>query len=281
MNNSFASTTLLSFMQWLDNKILSAGSAFTNNTSEFYYKPDQRLGPSFVTYQAPFKSFVWDSGINNANVITGISGDFGYLSNGQSGMMIDYENGRVILPSSFGANRKVSGSYSFKDFNIYFANQSQEDVVFTNKYYLNSRFNRQPTQCPPAYDIAIPAIFISNISERNDNFQFGGLYKSSILIGVTVLAENLNQLDGALSILNDAKDENFPQLPQSAWPLNSYGNFKSGVYSYKSLPYCSSENLYSISSVQTSKIADGIKLNEAVFGGVAYLRVEKPRIIHN
>jgi hypothetical protein len=235
MKNSFVSTSLLSYMQWLDNEILSIGSAYTNTSSQFYYKPDQRLGSSLVAYHAPFKSFVWDSGISGANVITQISGDFGTLSRNQSGLIIDYENGRILLPSSFGTNRQISGSYSFKDFNIYFANQSQEEIVFTNKYYLNSRFNRQPTQCPPAYDMATPAIFISSISEKNENFQFGGVYRSSILLGITVLAENLNQLDGALSIISDSEGDNFPQLPQSEWPLNYYGDFKSGVYSYSSL----------------------------------------------
>jgi hypothetical protein len=235
MKNSFVSTTLLSYMQWLDNEILSVGGAYTNTSSQFYYKPDQRLGSSFVAYHSPFKSFVWDSGISGANVITQISGDFGTLSRGESGLIIDYENGRILLPSSFGTNRQISGSYSFKDFNIYFANQSQEEIVFTNKYYLNSRFNRQPTQCPPAYDMATPAIFISTISEKNDNFQFGGVYNSSVLLGVTVLAENLNQLDGALSIISDSEGDNFPQLPQSEWPLNYYGDFKSGVYSYSNL----------------------------------------------
>jgi hypothetical protein len=281
MNNSFASTTLLSFYQWLDNRILTAGTAYTNTTSRLYYRPDPQLGSSYVTYQAPFKSFVWDSGVSNATILTSISGNFGNLSRGQSGMMVDYENGRVILPAAFGVNKIVSGSYSFKDFNIYFANQSQEEIIFTDKYYLNSRFNRLPTQIPPANAMVTPAIFISLIDEENKNHAFGGVYNSSILMGVTVLTDNLEQLEGALSILVDSKEAHFPSLPAADWPLNAYGDWKSGYnYNDKITEFGQPGNQYTIETVMTSKVGDGEPMNESIFAGIAYVRVEKPRTIH-
>lgn len=280
MQTTFSTITLLSFYQWLDNKILQDGQAYTNTTSRFYYKPDERLGANFVAYHAPFKSFVWDSGVSGASIITSISGNFGSLSRGQSGMMVDYENGRVIMPASFGTDKIISGSYAFKDFNVYFANQSQEVMVFTNKYYLNSRFNRQVTQTPPAYDMVSPAIFISNTYSENKNFALGGLYNTSSTITLTVMAENLNQLEGVLSIMTDSKDENFPQLNKNTWPLNFYGDFKSG-YNYETIlnQYGDPSNLYMISDVKATKVNDNVKINESMFIGLVDLTVEKIRKI--
>lgn len=280
MQTTFSTTTLLSVYQWLDNKILQDGQAYTNTTTRLYYKPDERLGANFVTYQSPFKSFVWDSGVSGASIITSISGSFGTLSRGQSGMMVDYENGRVIMPASFGTDKIVSGSYAFKDFNVYFANQSQESIVFTNKYYLNSRFNRQINQTPPPYDMVTPAIFISNTHSENQNFAFGGVYNTSSIIGLTVLAENLNQLEGVLSLMVDSKHENFPQLDKSVWPLNFYGDFKSG-YNYEGIidQYGDPSNLYIISDVKATKVNDMAKINESIFVGLVDLTVQKVRRI--
>jgi hypothetical protein len=45
--------------------------------------------------------------------------------------------------------------------------------------------------------------------------------------------------------------------------------------------YCLPSNLYSITNVEVSKIADGTKLNESLFAGVAYATIKKPRSIHD
>lgn len=283
MNYSFSETTLNSFYQWLDNQILSKGQAFYQTTSQFLYQPDPTLGAGYVAYAAPIKSLVWDSGIPGANVITGISGSFGALSQGQSGMMIDYVNSRVILPASFGTSAVISGSYSFKELNVYYANQSQEKMVFTNKYYLNSRFNRTPaTSTPPPYTMVTPCIFITNAMTENEPWAFGGVYKTVFHITLNVLAENLSQLEGVLSIMEDSKQAYFPQLGPNQWPLDSFGALKGGSgYSYSALVAQNGQpgNLYTIEDVKTSKVGDGIKINESVFVGQVDLTISKPRSI--
>jgi hypothetical protein len=284
MNYSFSETTLNSFYQWLDNRLLTQGQAFYTNTSRYLYQPDSTLGTGYVAYAAPIKSFVWDSGVAGATVPTVISGSFGTLSRGQSGMMMDYVNGRVILPSSFGTAATISGSYSFKELNIYYANQSQERMVFTNKYYLNSRFNRTAaTNTPPPYSMVTPCIFITNGTMENNPWAFGGTYETQFNITLNVMAENLSQLEGVLSILADSRLSYFPQLDPAAWPLNSFGDFKNGTgYSYSALvaQYGQPSNLYTIEEVKTSKVGDGVKINESIFVGICDLVISKPRSIH-
>jgi hypothetical protein len=284
MNYSFSETTLNSFYQWLDHRIVTQGQAFYTNTSQYRYQADSTLGVGYVAYAAPIKSFVWDSGIAGATVATTVTGSFGVLSRGQSGMMMDYVNGRVILPASFGTNATISGSYSFKEMNVYYANQSQERMVFTNKYYLNSRFNRTTaSNTPPPYAMVTPCVFISAVTAENEAWAFGGVYNTVFNVTVNVLAENLSQLEGVLSIMEDSKKGYFPQLDPAAWPLNSYGDFKNGTgYSYDALVAQNGQpgNLYTIEEVKTSKVGDGIKINQSVFLGIADFKLVKPRSIH-
>lgn len=280
----FSEIALNSFYQWLDNKLLAQGQAFYTTSSQYRYQPDPALGTGYVAYAAPIKSFVWDSGIPGATVASTISGSFGTLSRGQSGMMVDYQNGRVIFPASFGTNAVISGSYSFKELNLYYANQSQEKMVFTNKYYLNSRFGRTAAaNTPPPYSMVTPCIFISNISVDNEGWAFGGTYNTKVKISLNVLAENMGQLENSLALIGDSREAHFPQLAPASWPLNSYGDFKNGAgYSYSDLVAQSGQpwNLFTIDSVKTSKVMEGVKINESVFLGLVNVEISKPRNIH-
>jgi hypothetical protein len=280
MKPQFTTTTLLSVASWLDNIILQNGQAYTNYTSQFVYQPDQRLGPGFVAFQAPFKEFVWDSGVSGATVFNTVSGVLNgqpfVASRGTSGMMTDFVNGRVIFPvaSGFNSSMIISGSYAFKDFNVYFANQSQEQIVFTNKYYLNSRFAN--TGLPPAYDMVTPCIFITNANERNDNWAMGGIYNTVYTISLNILAENMSQLEGAMSILADQKNGYMPQIPVAAWPLNFYGDYQGSGWNYQKAisQYGSPGNLYFISNVRGTKVSDYVKIDEALFLGIVDITLE-------
>lgn len=279
MKNSFGITTLTSFHLWLDNYIQQNGQAYINNTSRLYYQPDPSLY-GYVAYAAPFKSFICDSGVSGANIITSVSGDFGTLTNAQSGMMIDYNNGRVLFPTSFGTGKLVSGSYAFKEINVYKANDTQEKIVFTNKYYLNSRFNRPITGLPPPNAFVTPAIFVSTEQTENEQWALGGLYNTKVNVALTILAETSAQLENCLSLLADSKDAYFPQLNNNVWPLNALGGLKSG-YNYNDIKtqYDDPSNLFTITDIQTSKVSDSTKIDESIFVGLADLTVEKIRTI--
>ncbi len=283
MNTSFSTVTLLSFYQWADNYLLNKQQAYINNVGPLYYQPDTSLPASLVAYASPFKSFVWDSGVSGANILESVSGSAGTIHRGQSGMMVDFVNGRVLLNAAVGTNATISGSYAFKELNLYFANQSQERMVFSDKYYLNSRFSRPATGIPPANDMVTPCVFITNATSTNDPWALGGLYNTKATFSLNVLAENLTQLEGTLQAFVDAKDTNFPQLPPSAWPLNNYGDYKSGHsgYNYQQVlaQYGAGNNVYSITDVRASKVSDYAKIDEAVFLGLLDITIERARTI--
>ncbi len=288
MNTQFSDLTLLSVYQWADNYLLQNGQAFTNVTTQLYYQADPVLDPQYVAYAAPFRSWVWDSGVSGANIINGVSGSI-TLGRGQSGTLIDFVNGRVLLPAAAGTGQLISGSYAFKDFNLYFANQTAETMVFANKYYLNARFTPTgglpPTQWNPltnSYNMVTPCIFVTNANVENKPFIFGGVYNTTTTISLNVLAENMGQLEGCLSLFTDAQDVAFVQTTPAQWPLNFYNDYKNGSgYNYVSLvqQFGTPANQYNITSVKVSKVSDYAKMDESTFLGLVDITVVKPRRI--
>jgi hypothetical protein len=192
---------------------------------------------------------------------------------------VDYVNGRIIAPTStLSASSIVSGSYAFKDFNLYFANQIADRATFTDKFYLNSRFARPITGIPPAYNMVGPMIFLSNVGEENKDWAMGGKYDTTFSVKASVIAETLGQLEGAFSFMADSVNSTFPQLESNVWPLNSFGDFKSG-YNYQTVKeqYNTPSNQFMVTSVKTRKGIDKIKINESVFLGEIEFEVSKPR----
>ncbi len=201
------------------------------------------------------------------------------ISRGEFGMTVDFINGRYLINSNVMV-MGISGAYSFKDLNLYFANDTQERMVFTNKYYLNSRFGNPITGIPPANEIVTPCIFISNVHAQNDPLAFGGLYNTKIRLTLNVLAETPTQLEGALALLIDSKNSVFPLLPESAWPLNSLGDYKSGYnYLATQAQYASGPNLFYIEQVRASKVSDFARIDQAIFLGLADITIAKARTI--
>lgn len=368
MNTAQSTLTLLSTAQWLDWYLLQKGQMYTNTCTELTRRSDGRLGPSYETFAAPFRSLVWDSGVSGAQIFNAVSGyifsigsrtSFGsgtlysnvifpqvgttgmnggplqidfdtssYISvatgqflqsgnsifftdsyaqtgairvsgagsgtyddiqvvvdglppvfgRGASSMMTDFVNGRAIFPTGIIPQTTiVSGAYAVKDFNVYFANQGAERAVYTDKYYLNSRFGR--TKIPPAYDIVTPCIFVSASTVDNVQLALGGKYDTQTKVTLNVLAETSDQLNNALSLLAASRDLTFPQLPPSEWPLSFVGDYKSG-YNYMDVKSrYQGQPFYSISDVRTRKVSDTVQADEALFIGTAELTLHMPRFI--
>ena len=70
MKAQWENKIMSSMLQFVDNEILTHGEAFTNYGSSFYKTADLYNG--YYTYSSPFKQFVGDTSIINANVLTGV-----------------------------------------------------------------------------------------------------------------------------------------------------------------------------------------------------------------
>jgi hypothetical protein len=244
-----------SFFLWFDNFLLTKGQAYSNLTGTFYNYSDERLDPNYNAFGSAYKQWVNDSSISGAAIPSGvyISGSFSGLS---PSLMVDFENGR-ILSSGVSTSAPITGSFPVKDFNIYFSNETEEDIIIENKYNTNSRITTNTENYIEPYDQVLPAIFLSLNTSHNEGFAFGGMEETSISAKAIILAENNYQLDGALSIFSDSKNEVFPVIPMSEHPMNEFGGLKTGYYSYIDLKnQYSSGPVFYIDQAKTSKLTD-------------------------
>ena len=98
MIEQFQHKLTTSFFMWFDNFLLTKGEAYTNTTGEFFYYDDPRVDSDYNVFGSPYKQWVTDSSITDANVPSGvfIGGNF---SGRDDGVVLDFDNGLDILHS--------------------------------------------------------------------------------------------------------------------------------------------------------------------------------------
>jgi len=218
-----------SFFLWLDNYLATQIDAYKTYTTKLYHYDDYRLGGNKVTYGSPYKQWIYDNSVTGATIPTGLTIDGKILPTGTSGMMFDFENGRVIFNSGVSSGLDVSGTYTVKEFNTYITDETEETLIVEGKYIENSRFTVTENYIKP-YDSATPAIFISAESITNKGFALGGMDETTVIMKGVVFAESLFQLDGILSACADASERCFKLISMTNHPLAEFRNLKTGLY---------------------------------------------------
>lgn len=260
MKPQFQHQVTTSFVLWADNFITKKAEAFSNKSSSFYANTgDSRLSPGLISYSSPYKQWISDESIEGAQVPSGIYDNGTFIPKGQNGLKIDFDNGRVIFDSTFGATKTtLSGDYSVKDFNFYITNQTEEQLIVESKFDSNSRFKQTLGGIEP-YKQVIPAIFVNSELAENEPYAFGGEDKTTTNIRCVVFAENTYQLDGALSVFADAKNEVFAKLGFEDFPLTEYGDTTG--FNYKELATRKRETFFHVEEARVSKLSDRISKN--------------------
>jgi hypothetical protein len=255
MKEQFQHKLTTSFFLWFDNFLLTKGEAFSNKTGSFFYYSDDRLDTTYKAYGSPYKQWVTDSSITDANVPSGvfIGGNF---SGRDDGVVLDFDNGRALI-SGGNTDLTVTGSFAVKDFNVYMTNDTEEDLVVENKYTVNSRLPSGPYTYISPYDDVVPAVFIAPSDSRNSPYALGGLQDTQVTMKAVVLAEDPYQLDGVLSIFMDSSEECINPIPMTGYPTTELGDLKNNTYNYTN-----TKNQYSdltkfyINGVTTSRLSD-------------------------
>jgi hypothetical protein len=255
-----------SFLLWFDHFLLTKGQAYTNTTGQFSHYEDERLPSVYGVFGSQYKQWVTDSSVNGATIPSGVYvGNTFYgratgANNDFSSKILDFDNGRALI-SGLATGSTVTGSFAVKDFNVYYSNETEEDLIVEKKFSLNSRIggNEEFLYVPP-YDQVVPAIYICNASSQNKPFAFGGLDQTVTSMNAVVIAENPYQLDGVLSIFTDSSDKVVPLLPFEEYPYTEYGDLKSGYYNYQTLKdkYLETSKFF-IEKATTSKMSDKVR----------------------
>ena len=252
-----------SFMMWFDNYLLTKGQAFTNTTGVFYNYEDERIPSVYKVFGSSYKQWVSDYSVSGATVPSGVfvngvfRGRATGVSNTTSANILDFDNGRALL-SGVSTSSTVTGSFAVKDFNIYYTNETEEDLILDRKKSSNESIgtNESFTYVAP-YDQMVPAIYINNSSIQNEPFAFGGTNQTNTNINAIVITKDPYNLDGVLSIFADSFNQSIVNIPFEESAYTEYGDLKSGFYNYQTLKtkYIDQQKFF-VDKVVTSKLND-------------------------
>ena len=255
MKAQFQHNLTSSFFMWFDNFLLTKGEAYTNKTGEFFYYDDTLVDSNYTVFGSPYKQWVSDSSIDGATVPTGVYVN-GNLSGRAAGIVLDFDYGSALAAGASSTDT-VTGSFAVKDFNIYFTNDTEDDLIIENKYVVNSRVPSGPYTYITPYDDVAPAIFLAASTLENKPFALGGMIDTVVLMKAVVISDDPYKLDGALSIFGDSVNEVIEPIPMSGFPYTELGDLKGDSYNYTGVKEgYAGETPYFIDKVRTSKLSD-------------------------
>tara|TARA_Y100000361_G_scaffold154344_1_gene179793 strand:+ start:4100 stop:5005 length:906 start_codon:yes stop_codon:yes gene_type:complete len=297
MKPQFQHEATTSFALWLDHHLCKNAEAFENKAGNLYYQEDDRIPRypedpyGFISYASEYKQWVYDSDVEGAEIPDGVyidSGDgYSFCPRGESGLMIDFDNGRAILSGKYFEDNysalNIKANFAVKDINIYLSDDTEENLVLENKYNVNSRTvpHLGKGEGVNPYEHMAPAAFISMERTVNTPFALGGEDLTHLYYRAVFFTENLYQLDGSLSVCADTVNLGLANIGYDDYPLNEYGDLKSGSFSYcETASNCRKvPGLMFIDNVYSSKISDRLSktTNPNLFLGFVDFEVCQPR----
>lgn len=280
MKNNFGHDVVTSFTLWFEHYMIKHGEGYKNLTGTYYHVEDERLPDGIFRYSTPYKQLVFesDAGAKFNHYVSGNGSEID-PSNENLGYVFDFHNGGILMTGNSATKElEISGSFSVKDFNIYNTNETEESLIVESKFSTNSRFFIPESGIVP-YDIVTPAVFINNESYENLPFAFGGEDKTMVNFKTVVLAENLYQLDGILSLFGDTANLTIPKINFNNHPINEYGDLKKSPYNYISHAQEVNDGYLDIERVVTSKISENSRaeISPSLYVGFIDFEVSQPR----
>lgn len=269
MKPQFDHKVLSSFYLWFDDRITRFAQAKeTNISQQFYYSSDPVDVPSNqIAYYSPDRQFV----SNGSSVPDGVyikGGSFGssytfvqQQPNTATGLMIDHDQGRVILNSEVGTTLEISGNFDRKTLNTYITNESEEELLLNTDFLLADQDDEtflQSINGLGSLNYTLPAAFLSYNSSVNKPFALGGMQDTRSNVRAVVVANDNFTLDATLSLFRDSTEVCVPIFEFEEFPFGEYFHIKSPPYDYESLynSKAGNGNHMFLESVSCSKLLD-------------------------
>jgi hypothetical protein len=257
MKPQFQHQLATSYLLWFDNYFLKKSEAYSVKTGSFTYYEDDRLPDGFNSFGSQYKQMVYDSSLPNVVVPNGYYINDVYTPVEQDKYIIDFDNGRFIA-DSVSTSANITGSFTVKEMNVYYTNDTEENVVLNVQESINQSVDNKHEFYSP-YQQKLPAIYLSNEYMYNRPFAFGGFNKTVTRAKAVAITTNSYELDSIISIFADSYNEVFSLLEFDDHPLNEYGGLKNDYYSYKELN--KNKSLIYVDNVYTAKLSDRVKQN--------------------
>ncbi len=265
MKTQFSHNLFSSFFLWFEARLLSSqGQAYIGNQSNSFQYVDFKDIPSgSYGYQGRFRGLVADSSVSPPNSGVFINGSF--VTGANTGIKIDYLNGRVIVPSASGTGLTITANNTIKEVNLYPYDDDEAQLVISSDFvdynsqsstFLSSLVNQLDQKT-----YLLPACFLRYVTTENENAGFGGEKDSKTRIRAVVIAKDNYIIDGVLSLFGDTKGFCVNIIPYENYPYGKYNTVKSFPYSYSS--YISNYQTKSyIEDVTTSKLDYSIAMDK-------------------
>ena len=150
-----------------------------------------------------------------------------------NGVYIDNNKARVLLPKSYGTEIPLSGNFIQKEINIYTTNESEEEIIIRNEFFLQSgqSYSDSMNQLAKA-KYYMPCIFLSYNDSNNKGFALGGLRDTTTKVRGIVFARTTYQLEAILSTFRDSSEKMFKIIDFEDFPYGEYWHIKSYPYAY-------------------------------------------------
>lgn len=257
MKAQFSHELLSSFYLWFEHKLVSNDSkAYKKDQSNSFVLTSFKDVPStHVAYQGKFRQLVADQTVDKAN--SGIFVNSGFVTGANTGMYIDYNNGRIIFPVASGSGLTITANNTVKEVNTYLTEDDEEQLLIQGDFIDSSAqssthlFSKTSKLNEKTY--ILPACFINIIKGDSEPLSFGGEVDTKTRIRVIVMALDNYTLVGTLSLFEDTQEEIIRHIPYSAFPYGAFNSLKSYPYSYPALSSQYSTNSL-IERVRTSKV---------------------------
>tara|TARA_R110000824_G_scaffold149738_1_gene320053 strand:+ start:12404 stop:14023 length:1620 start_codon:yes stop_codon:yes gene_type:complete len=296
MKPQFDHKVLSSFYLWFDDRLTRYGEAVqTGINQQFYYSNlNVDIPSNQVAYYSPDRQLV----ANGENVPSGVyisGGSFGSSysfvdqnGNDPTGLLIDFEKGRVVMKEGVGSSLAISGNFDRKTINSYITNETEEELLFNTDFLLadgdDETFLQSVTGLG-APNYTVPAAFLSYNSSINKPFAFGGMQDTKTNIRALIIVNDNFSLDGAMSLFRDSTETCVPLIDFGDFPFGEYFHIKSPPYTYSGLyqtkmdagaPYAFIEKVGSSKMYDTAGAATTIPQNMRI--GFIDFTLSTPRL---
>jgi hypothetical protein len=243
MRAQFDQKVLSSFYLWFDDRLVRYGEAVESGISQnFYYSPNSvDISNNQVAYYSPDRQFVSNGYDVPSGVYIDSTGKYDFVHqkpNNSTGLMIDHDQGRVILNSSMGTGLSISGNFSRKTVNTYITNESEEELLLNTDFLLAEQDDQTFLESMTGFaslNYTVPAAFISYNSSLNKPFALGGLQDTRSNIRAVVITNDNYTLDSILSLFRDSTEVCVPIVDYAEFPYGEFFHVKNPPYTYETL----------------------------------------------
>lgn len=270
MKPQFDHKVLSSFYLWFDDRVTRHAEAVESGINQqfFYSNNSVDVPANQVAYYSPDRQFV----ANGTDVPSGVyisGGSFGnsyaFVEQNPSdptGLMIDFNQGRVVMNAGVGTDLAISGNFNRKTVNSYITNESEEELLFNTDFLLSEQNDEtflQSIDGLGSLNYTVPAAFLSYNSSTNKPFELGGMRDTKSNLRAVVIANDNFTLDGILSLFRDSTETCVPIIEFEDFPFGEYFHIKNPPYDYQAIyqeKMSSSANYAFIEKINCTKLYD-------------------------